>query len=138
MPPDLALLPASSKSGIVVEEGNGGSPKRNVMALVSTARVDGRQIPEGDGELCIGRQTAVVNGQRQPLVPDATVAKVLVGRLGGDGQRLGVGKRRDGDVELGVGGEVAAAVAQIGSLEQRRVGQRLLVPFQPVSARSIN
>ena len=50
-----------------------------------------------------------------------------------DGQRLRVRKGLDSDVELRVGAEVAAAVAEVGPFEEGRVWEWLLVPFKPVA-----
>lgn len=131
MPPDLALLPAGPKSSIFVKQGDGSPAKRYVMV----ARVSALQVPDGDGELCVGGQTAVVDGKSQPLVPDAAIPEVLVGGLRVNRQWFGVGEGRDGNVELGGGGtEVAASVAKIGSFQQRGVGQRLLISLQSVAA----
>ncbi len=47
-----------------------------------------------------------------------------------DGEGLGVGEGLEGDVELGVGAEVAASVSEVGSFEEGRVWERLLVAFK--------
>jgi len=64
------------------------------------------------------------------LVPYAAILEVLIGRLGMDGEGLGVGEGLEGDVELGVGAEVAASVSEVGSFEEGRVWERLLVAFK--------
>ena len=49
------------------------------------------------------------------------------------GERLGVGERLDGNVEFGVWGEVATAMAEIRSSQQGGIWQRFLVTFKTVS-----
>lgn len=71
-----------------------------MVVLVSTLGIDRTQVPDGDGQLGIRRERAVVDGQREPLVPDAAILEVLVGGLRVHGERLGVGEGLDGDVEL--------------------------------------
>lgn len=50
-----------------------------------------------------------------------------------DGERFRVGEGLDGDVELGVGAEVAAAVAKVWAAEERRVWEGFLVAFKAVA-----
>lgn len=134
MPPYPTLLPACPQGGIVVEEWYCGTTEGDVMAPVTAIRVDGAQVPQSDCELGVGRKGAVVEGESKPVVPYAAILEVLVRRLRVDGQRLGVGEGLDGEVELGVGTEVAASMSQVGALEQGGVGEWLLVAFQSVSA----
>lgn len=103
------------------------------MALVAHSGVNGRQIPDGDGELGVGGQCAVFDGQAEPLVPHSPIPEVPVRRLRMNGKRLRIGKGLHGDIELEIRAQIAAAVAQVGSLEKGRVGQRLLVSLQAVS-----
>ncbi len=47
-----------------------------------------------------------------------------------DGEGLGVGEGLEGDVELGVGAEVAASVSEVGTFEEGGVWERLLVALK--------
>lgn len=93
-----------------------------MVGLVAAVRVDRRQVPDGDGELGVDGEGAVVNGQLEPLVPDTAVFVMLVGRLGVDGQGLGGSEGLDGDIELRQRTEVTASVAQVWSLEEGGIG----------------
>lgn len=98
MPPYSTLLSARSQCGVIVEQRDGCAAKWNVMISVATVRVDGGEVPDGDGELGVGRDGVVVEGEGEPLIPDARSLEVLVGGLGVDGERFGVCKGLDGDV----------------------------------------
>lgn len=50
-----------------------------------------------------------------------------------DGERFRVGEGLDGDVELGVGAEVAAAVAKVWSSKEGGVWEGFLVAFKAVA-----
>ena len=58
---------------------------------------------------------------------------MLVWRLGVHGQGFGVGEGLDGDVEFGVGGEIAAAVSEVGALEEGGVREGFFEAFQAVA-----
>lgn len=54
-----------------------------------------------------------------------------------DGERLGVGEGLNGDIQLRVGTEVAASVAEIWAFEKGRVGKGLFVTFKAVTTSSL-
>jgi len=54
------------------------------------------------------------------------------------GERLRVGERLDGNVEFGVWGEVATAMAEIGSSQQGGVWKRFLVAFKAVPVGNVS
>jgi hypothetical protein len=61
MSPNLALLPPCSEGRIVVKERDGGTTKRYMMIAISTFGVDGREIPDSDGQLSVCGDGAVVD-----------------------------------------------------------------------------
>ena len=68
----------------------------------------------------------------QPGIPDTRpgLAEALVGSLRRDGEWFGGGEGLDGDVEVGVRGEVAATMAEIRPPEEGGVWERSLVAFE--------
>lgn len=68
----------------------------------------------------------------QPGIPDAcpSLPEAFVGSLRRDGEWLGGGEGLDGDVEIGVWGEVAASMAEIRAPEEGGVWKRSLVTFE--------
>lgn len=135
MSPYSTLLSACSQCCVVIEQWDGRAAEGDVMVSVAAIGIDGGKIPDGDGELGIGGDGVVVEGKRQPLIPDACSLEVLVGCLSVDGQGLGVGEGLDGDVKFGVRAEIAAAVAEIGSSKEGGVWNGLLVSFKSVPLR---
>ena len=100
MPPNPALLPSRPQCGIVIEQRYGRAAEGNVVAPIAASRIDRRQVPDGNGQLCVGRKRTVVDRQSKPLVPYPTVLEVFVWRLRVYGKRLGVGEGLDRDVQL--------------------------------------
>ena len=68
------------------------------------------------------------------MVPYTPILKVLVRRLRVDSQRLRVGEGLHGDVELRIGTEVAAPVAEIRPLEEGGVRKWLLITLKAIAA----
>ena len=83
---------------IVIVEGYCRATKRNVVTRIAAVGVHRREVPESDRQLSVGWERAIVDRQREPLTPYATILKVLVRRLRVDGERLRIGERLDGDV----------------------------------------
>lgn len=102
--------------------------------LIAAIRVYGREIPYCDSELSVGGESAVVDGQREPRIPDPSILEVLVRCLSVNSQRLRVGEWLDGNVQLRVGTQITAAMSQVRSLEEGRIWQWLLVALEPVAA----
>ena len=100
MSPNLALLPACPQSSIIVEQRDSGTAKRDVMIAVTTARIDGREVPDSDGKLSVRWECAIIHWQCDPLVPRSSALEVFVGSLGMNSERFRVGKRLDSDIEL--------------------------------------
>lgn len=96
--PDTAFLTSSPQRRIVIVEGYCRATKRNVVTSIAAVRVDRREVPESDRQLSVCWERAVVDRQRKPLTPYATILEVLVRRLRVDGERLRIGERLDGDV----------------------------------------
>lgn len=108
--PQPALLAALLQGAVAVEEGYGGTAKGNVVAS-SAVGADGRHIPDGDGQLGVEGQQRVVDGQAEPLVPDAGCLEVLVGGLGVDGEGFAVCVDLGRDVQFRGRAQVGATMA---------------------------
>lgn len=111
MSPHPAFVSACPQCCIIIEQRYGGAGERYVVVLVSAARIDWTQIPDCDGKYGVGGQSRVVDREGKPLIPYSAVLKMLVWRLGMDGEGFGVGEGLNGHVEVRVGTEVAASMS---------------------------
>lgn len=133
MSPYSALLATRSQGGVFVEERDGRSAERDVVVSITAVGIDGREIPDGDGQLGVDGNCAVVEGERNPLIPYARALEMLVGGLRVDGERFGVGERLDGDVEFGMWTQITATVAQIGASKESGIGHWSFMAFESVA-----
>ena len=122
MSPDPALLSSSPQRRTVVEQRDCGAAKRDMVTIISAFRIDRRQVPKRDRELCVCWKRTIMHRQSEPLIPYTGIFEVLVWCLGVDGERFRIGEGLDGHVELGNVAEVAAAMPQIGSAEECGIG----------------
>jgi len=99
---DAAALPALLQRIVPVEERDGGTAKGDGVQ-VSVRVFGGRQVPDGDGELCRDGQVGVCDGELQPLAPDPRIFERLVRGLDGHSERLAVGPDLRRHIELKVG-----------------------------------
>lgn len=118
MSPHAALVSTSPQRCIVIEQRDCSTGERYVVVLVSAARIDRTEIPDCDGKHGVCRQSGVVDRKSKPLIPYSAVLKVLVWRLGVDGEGFGIGEWLDGHVELGIGTEVAASMPEVRPFKQ--------------------
>lgn len=81
MSPDLALLSAGPQCGVIVEKGDCRASERDVVAPITTLRIDRRKIPHGDGYLSVRGKGTVVQRQCEPLIPYAAAFEVFVSCL---------------------------------------------------------